>query len=138
MVNFPRRGCEIMAKTCPEVRSCENGTARLTQFYYQGCTFNGDACSSAETWDMNCGARPPVSLGGYETKSRKRYIIHSADSKQNFTASIHPSTSLRPFFDPWPLFQFLDLFAQSVVLLGREISPSQGLYLHRGQHRNTE
>jgi hypothetical protein len=27
MFNFPRRGCEIVAKTCPEVRSCENGTA---------------------------------------------------------------------------------------------------------------
>jgi hypothetical protein len=34
------------------------------------------------------------------------------------------------FVGSWPLFQFLDLFAQSVGLLGRRISPSQGRYLH--------
>jgi hypothetical protein len=32
-------------------------------------------------------------------------------------------------------FQFLDL-RQSVGLLGRGISPSQGCYLHTGQHRH--
>jgi hypothetical protein len=35
-----------------------------------------------------------------------------------------------PFIGPWPLFQFLDIFLQSVGLLGRGISPSQGHYLH--------
>jgi hypothetical protein len=33
-------------------------------------------------------------------------------------------------------FQFLDLFTQSVSLLRLEISPSQGRYLHTGQHKH--
>jgi hypothetical protein len=37
---------------------------------------------------------------------------------------------------PWPLFQFLDLFTQSVGLLGRGISSSQGRYLHTEQHKH--
>jgi hypothetical protein len=52
----------------------------------------------------------------------------------------HPSTCLpvilQRFVGPWLLFQFLDLFTQSVWLLGREMSPSQGRYLHTGQHRH--
>jgi hypothetical protein len=36
---------------------------------------------------------------------------------------------------PWPTFQFLVLFTQSVGLLGRGISPSQGRYLHTEQHK---
>jgi hypothetical protein len=32
----------------------------------------------------------------------------------------------------WPLFQVLNLFTQSIGLLGRGISPSQGRYLHAG------
>jgi hypothetical protein len=43
--------------------------------------------------------------------------------------------ALQPFVEPWPLFQFLDLFTQSVGLLGRGNSPSQGRYLHTGQHK---
>jgi hypothetical protein len=34
------------------------------------------------------------------------------------------SMALHPFAGPWPLFQFLDLFTQSVGLLGQGISPS--------------
>jgi hypothetical protein len=45
------------------------------------------------------------------------------------------STALKPFIWPWPLFQFLDLFTQSVGPLGRRISPSQGRYLHTGQYK---
>jgi hypothetical protein len=41
--------------------------------------------------------------------------------------------ALQPFVGPWPLFQFLDLFTQSVGLLGRGISPYQDRYLHIGQ-----
>jgi hypothetical protein len=37
---------------------------------------------------------------------------------------------------PWPLFQFHDIFTQTVGLLGRVISPSQGRYLHTGQHKH--
>jgi hypothetical protein len=48
------------------------------------------------------------------------------------------SIALQPFVGPWPLFQFLDLSAESVGLLGRGISPSQGRNLHTGQHTNRE
>jgi hypothetical protein len=34
-----------------------------------------------------------------------------------------------------PLFYFLNLFTQTVGLLGRGISSSQGRYLHTGQHK---
>jgi hypothetical protein len=34
--------------------------------------------------------------------------------------------ALQPFVGPWPLFQFVELFTQTVGLLGRGISPSQG------------
>jgi hypothetical protein len=50
--------------------------------------------------------------------------------------SIYLSVALQPFVRPWPLFQFLDLFTQSVGLLGQGISPSQGSYLHAGQHKH--
>jgi hypothetical protein len=42
---------------------------------------------------------------------------------------------LQPFVGPWPLFQFLDLFKQSVGLFQWGISQPQGLYLHTGQHK---
>jgi hypothetical protein len=41
---------------------------------------------------------------------------------------------LRPFIGHWPLFQFLDPI-QSVGLLWRGISSSQGRYLHTEQHK---
>jgi hypothetical protein len=37
--------------------------------------------------------------------------------------------AVQPFVGTWLLFSFL-IYTQSVGLLGREISPSQGLYLH--------
>jgi hypothetical protein len=48
--------------------------------------------------------------------------------------SIYLSMALQPFVEPWPLFQFLDLFTQSAGLLGWGISLLQGRYLHTGQH----
>jgi hypothetical protein len=36
---------------------------------------------------------------------------------------------------PWPLFSFL-IYSQSVGLLERVISSSQGLYLNTGQHKH--
>jgi hypothetical protein len=42
----------------------------------------------------------------------------------------------QPFVGPWLLFQFLDLFTQSMGLLVRGISLSQGRYLHIGQHKH--
>jgi hypothetical protein len=41
-----------------------------------------------------------------------------------------------PFVGPRPLFQFLDLFTQSVGLLGRGISPSQSRFLHTHDSTN--
>jgi hypothetical protein len=37
---------------------------------------------------------------------------------------------------PWTLIQFRNHFSQSVGLLGRVISPSQGRYLNTGQHKH--
>jgi hypothetical protein len=45
--------------------------------------------------------------------------------------------ALRSFFGPWSLLQFRNLFfTQTVGLLERVISPSQGRYLHTGQHKH--
>jgi hypothetical protein len=38
--------------------------------------------------------------------------------------------ALQPFVGPWPLFSVSCSYTQSVGLLGRGISSSQGLYLH--------
>jgi hypothetical protein len=46
--------------------------------------------------------------------------------------------ALQPFVGLWPLFQILDLFTQSVGLLGRGISPSQGRYLHTELHKQNK
>jgi hypothetical protein len=52
--------------------------------------------------------------------------------------SIYLSMALHPFLVPWPIFQFLDLFRQSVELLGRGISSSQGRYLYTVQHKQNK
>jgi hypothetical protein len=45
--------------------------------------------------------------------------------------------ALQPLDGPWPLLQFRNLFfSQSVGFLGRGIRPSQGRYLHTGQHKH--
>jgi hypothetical protein len=43
-----------------------------------------------------------------------------------------------PFAGPWPLFQFLNTYTQSVGLLGRGMSASQGLYLNTEQHKHNK
>jgi hypothetical protein len=43
--------------------------------------------------------------------------------------------TLQPFVGSLPLFSFL-IYSQSVGLLGRVISPSQGLYLHTEQRKH--
>jgi hypothetical protein len=52
------------------------------------------------------------------------------------TTIINLSMNVQPFVGPWPLFEFHNLFTQSVEHLGRWISSSQGRYLHTGQHRH--
>jgi hypothetical protein len=56
------------------------------------------------------------------------------NNHRSFSLSIY--VALQPYVGRWPLFQFLDLFTQSVELLGRGIIPSQGRYLHIGQHKH--
>jgi hypothetical protein len=46
--------------------------------------------------------------------------------------------ALQPFVGPWPGLQFRNLFTQSVRLLGRVISPSQGRCLLTEQQKNKE
>jgi hypothetical protein len=48
----------------------------------------------------------------------------------------YPSMALQPFVGPWPLFSLL-IYTQSVGLIGRGISPSQGRYLDTEQHKHT-
>jgi hypothetical protein len=53
------------------------------------------------------------------------YIIHSF---------IHSSMALQPFLlGPGLFFGFVISYIQTVGLLGRGISPSQGRYIHTGQ-----
>jgi hypothetical protein len=49
---------------------------------------------------------------------------------------IRSSMALQPYVVPWPLLHFCNLFTQSVELLGRMFSPSQGRYLHTRQHKH--
>jgi hypothetical protein len=44
--------------------------------------------------------------------------------------------ALQPLVGPWPLFQFLHIFTESVGRFGRGISPSQDRYLHTEQHKH--
>jgi hypothetical protein len=46
------------------------------------------------------------------------------------------STALLAHSGPRPLIQFRNHFSQTIKLLGRVISPSQGRYLNTGQHRH--
>jgi hypothetical protein len=59
----------------------------------------------------------------------------SCEASVDFQLTIYLSLVLQPFIGPWPLFQFLELFVQSVGLLGRGMSPSQGRYLHTEQQK---
>jgi hypothetical protein len=44
--------------------------------------------------------------------------------------------AVQPFVGSWPLFSVSWSYTQSVRLLGRGNSPSQGLYLHTKQHKH--
>jgi hypothetical protein len=44
--------------------------------------------------------------------------------------------ALQPFVGPWPLFQFVTFFTQTIELLGWGISPAQGRFLQTGQHKH--
>jgi hypothetical protein len=69
----------------------------------------------------------------YSTHAFQVIILKLKGLKNMVT--IYLSMALQTFVGPWVLFQFLNLFTKSVGLLGREMSPSQGRYLHTGQHK---
>jgi hypothetical protein len=62
----------------------------------------------------------------------------SACSPQAISFVYYLSMAQQPLVGPRPLFQFLDLFTQSVGLLRRGIGPSQGRYLRTGQHKQNK
>jgi hypothetical protein len=65
------------------------------------------------------------------------YIINPPPGED--VALIFFSMALRAHSGLWPLIQFLNnFFSQTVVLLGRAISPSQSLYLITGQHKQNK
>jgi hypothetical protein len=45
------------------------------------------------------------------------------------------TTAVQPFCWVWAVFSLSRSYTQPVGLLGRGISPPQGLYLHREQHK---
>jgi hypothetical protein len=53
-----------------------------------------------------------------------------------FTEIIFFSMALPAHSGPRPIIHFRNHFSQTVGLLGRVISPSQGRYLHTGQHKH--
>jgi hypothetical protein len=55
---------------------------------------------------------------------------------QYFFSLIFFSVALPTHSEPWPLIQFRNHFSQTVGLLGRVISSSQGRYLNAGQHKH--
>jgi hypothetical protein len=77
-----------------------------------------------------------VASGSSELKlSTSQHFVSSS------TISLLSIYGSKAFVGPWPLFQFFDLFTQSVGPLGRGISQSKGRCLHTGQfnHRiNTQ
>jgi hypothetical protein len=58
------------------------------------------------------------------------FFLYATDQEDNMETSIYVSTSLENLGG---FFSFL-IYTQSVGLLGRRISPSQGRYLHTEQH----
>jgi hypothetical protein len=94
---------------------------------------------------------PPI-LGGLSRLREEEIKIFSLFKQSNRSETSFDFTVVYAFYlfffscgstvllDPGRLTyrRFLDLFRHMVGLLGRVISPSQGLYLHRTtQHRNT-
>jgi hypothetical protein len=57
-------------------------------------------------------------------------VKHGVDAHYNFLMAFPAHLG------PWHLIQFRDHFSQTVELLGRVISPSQGRYLNTEQHKH--
>jgi hypothetical protein len=63
-------------------------------------------------------------------------IKSHASNVRPFSIMSFFSMALPAHSGPWPLIQFRNHFSQTVGLLGRVISPSQGRYLNTGQHKH--
>jgi hypothetical protein len=74
---------------------------------------------------LSIGAKRPIYEGDHS-------LPLNAELKNSF---IH-QWLYSPFLSPGLFFSFVIFFTQSVGLLGRMISPSQGRYLHTGQHEH--
>jgi hypothetical protein len=66
---------------------------------------------------------------------RKQIRMRSRHFTVNSAVIIIISMALPAHSGPWSLNQSRNHFSQTVGLLGRVISPSQGRYLHTGQHK---
>jgi hypothetical protein len=73
----------------------------------------------------------PLSQSYYDYRGRDSPDMCHVRASEKFTQNSPPPIVLQPFVGPWPLFQFLDLFTQSVGLIWRGISLLLGRYLHR-------
>jgi hypothetical protein len=69
---------------------------------------------------------------------RKNILAHSSGlrSKANSTF-IHSSMALHPSIGPWSLLQFRNLFYTDGRTPWTRDKPSQGRYLHTGQHKHS-
>jgi hypothetical protein len=77
-----------------------------------------------------------VTILNTTSKCARKLISSSSQSMKYF---IRSAMAVPPFVGPWPLLQFHKLFfcfTQTIGLLGREIRPSQGRYLHTGQQKH--
>jgi hypothetical protein len=69
----------------------------------------------------------------------RRYITlhnHRCENLKSFIHSFIHHWLYNPSFGPGLLFSFVIFFTQTVGLPGRVISPSQGCYIHTGQHKH--
>jgi hypothetical protein len=75
--------------------------------------------------------------GERERRGWRKFYIEGLNNLQTSANIIFFSMALRAHSGPRPLIQFRNHFSQTVGLLGRVISPSQGLYLITGptKHR---
>jgi hypothetical protein len=75
----------------------------------------------------------PITRGRYNRSNRGR---GNKWTQPHPTSRNYLSMAPRPFVGPWPLFQFLHHFTQSVGFLGRGISSSQDIYLPTAGHKH--
>jgi hypothetical protein len=78
-----------------------------------------------ERWAVPVGIKWPKGESDY-----------SSTSSSFINSFIHSSMTLQPFVEPWPILQFRNFFYKGDRTLRRVISPSQGHYLHTGQHKH--